>query len=54
MVRTEAEISVCVGGFSVEFGGQRRFHPHDQRTQKINFTLLFYLYSMCMVHLDFQ
>jgi hypothetical protein len=29
-VRVEAEISACVGGFSVDFGGQYHLFPDDQ------------------------
>jgi hypothetical protein len=34
MIRTEVEILASVGGYSVDFGGQRHLIPDDQNIQK--------------------
>jgi hypothetical protein len=39
MVRVEVEMSVSVGGFPVDFGGQCRLFPDDQNIQEGNRTL---------------
>jgi hypothetical protein len=36
VVRIDAEISVIMGGLSIDFGGQYSFFPDGQTIQKIN------------------